>query len=90
MVSDIANKLAAKGIPVNYLGIIEGTSLKSIKSNVKRAQNFICTGVECSKRRVGVASNNSTTKLDQYTYKDGHIDLGNNKGVHSRIISGIR
>lgn len=90
MVSDIANRLAKKGIPVNYLGIIEGTSLKPIKSNVRRAQNFICTSAECSKRRVGLAGGNSTTKLNQFTYKDGHIDLGNNKGVHSRIISGIR
>jgi len=90
MVSDIANRLAQKGIPVNYLGIIEGTSLKSIKSNVKRAQNFICTSAECSKKKVSVASGNKTTKLNQYTYDDGHIDLGNNRGVHSKIISGIR
>jgi len=90
MVSDIANRLAKKGIPVNYLGIIEGTSLKPIKSNVRRAQNFICTNAECSKRTVGLAGGNSVTKLNQFTYKDGHIDLGNNKSVHSRIISGIR
>ena len=90
MVSDIASRLARKGIPVNYLGIIEGTSLKSIKSNVRRAQNFICTGAECSKRRVGLAGGNSITKLNQYTYDDGHIDLGNNRGVHSKILSGIR
>ena len=90
MVSEIANKLAKKGIPVNYLGIIEGTSLKSIESNVKRAHNFICTNAECSKRRVGVAGGNATTQLNQYTYDDGHIDLGNNIGVHSKILSGIR
>lgn len=90
MVSDIASRLARKGIPVNYLGIIEGTSLKSIKSNVRRAQNFICTGAECSKRRVGLAGGNTVTKLNQFTYDDGHIDLGNNKGVHSKILSGIR
>ncbi len=90
MVSDIASRLARKGIPVNYLGIIEGTSLKAIKSNVRRAQNFICTGAECSKRRIGVASGNSVTKISQFTYDDGHIDLGNNKGVHSKILIGIR
>ncbi len=90
MVSDIANRLAKKGIPVNYLGIIEGTSLKSIKSNVRRAQNFICTAAECSKRRIGLASGNTVTKLNQFTYDDGHIDLGNNRGVHSKILSGIR
>jgi hypothetical protein len=90
MVSDIASKLAAKGIPVNYLGIIEGTSLKAIKANVRKADNFICTGPECTKRRIGKASGNTVTKIGQFTYKDGHIDLGNNKAVHSKIISGIR
>lgn len=90
MVSDIASRLARKGIPVNYLGIIEGTSLKAIRSNVRRAQNFICTGSECSKRRIGVANGNSVTKINQFTYDDGHIDLGNNIGVHSKILSGIR
>lgn len=90
MVSDIANQLAKKGIPVNYLGIIEGTSLKSIKPNVRQAQNFICTSGECSKKRVGLSGDNSITQLNQFTYKDGHIDLGNNRGVHSKILSGIR
>lgn len=90
MVTDIASILARKGIPVNYLGTIEGGSMKSIKPNVRRAHNFMCTGAECTKKRVGLAGGNSVTKLNQFTYKDGHIDLGNNKGVHSKIISGIR
>lgn len=90
MVSDIANKLAKKGIPVNYLAIIEGTSLKSIKPNVRQAHNFICTSAECSKKRVGLSGDNFITTLNQYTYDDGHIDLGNNRGVHSKILSGIR
>ena len=90
MVSEIASKLARKGIPVNYLGIIEGTSLKAIKPNVRRAHNFICTGAECSKRRIRASSGNKVTKIKQFTYDDGHIDLGNNRGVHSKILSGIR
>ena len=90
LVSEIASKLASKGIPVNYLGTIEGTSLKPIKANVRRAHNFICTGAECSKRRIRLASGNAATKLAQYSYDDGHIDLGNNAGVHSKILSGIR
>ncbi len=90
MVSEIAGKLAAKGIPVNYLGIIEGTSLRSIPPTVSKADNFTCTSAECSKKKVRLSGGNTTTSLGQFTYKDGHIDLGNNKKVHSRIISRIR
>ncbi len=90
MVSDIASTLAKKGIPVNYLGIIEGTSLKAIPSNVRKADNFTCTSADCTKKRVRLAGGNSTTSLSQFSYDDSHIDLGNNKEVHGRIISRVR
>lgn len=90
MVSEIASILSKKGIPVNYLGIIEGTSLRAIPSNVRKADNFMCTSAECTKKRVRLAGGNNKTSLAQFTYKDGHIDLGNNKKVHSRILSRTR
>lgn len=91
MVSEIASRLARKGIPVNYLGIIEGGSaLKPINSNVRLAHNFVCTGVECTKKRIGAVNGNSVTKIQQFKFKDGHIDLGNNKSVHKQILNGIR
>lgn len=91
MVSEIATILDKKGIPVHYLGIIEGGgSIKSIKDNVRLAQNFTCTGAECLKKKIGASSDNTITKIQQFSFKDGHIDLGNNKSVHSKIINGIR
>ena len=90
MVSEIANILAKKGIPVNYLGIIEGNQLHRIRSNVAKADNFTCTAPQCTKKKVSLASGNSTTSLGQFSLDDGHIDLGNNKRVHSRILSRIR
>lgn len=90
MVSEIASTLSRKGIPVNYLAIIEGTSLKPIPSTVRKADNFMCTGAECTKKRVRLAGGNSTTSLGQFTLDDGHINLGNNKQVHRRIISRLR
>lgn len=91
MVSEIASRLAKKGIPVNYLGIIEGGSaLKPVSSNVRTAHNFTCTGAECTKKRLGLASGNTITNLQQFSYKDGHIDLGNNRQVHNNILRGIR
>ena len=90
LVSEIAGRLAKKGIPVNYLGIIEGTSLRAIPPTVAKADNFMCTSAECTKKRVRLSGGNTITSLGQFTYRDGHIDLGNNKKVHSRIISRIQ
>ena len=90
LVSEIAGRLAKKGIPVNYLGIIEGTSLRAIPPTVAKADNFMCTSAECTKKRVRLSGGNTITSLGEFTYRDGHIDLGNNKKVHSRIISRIQ
>ncbi|MEM9278622.1 MAG: hypothetical protein AAGA76_08615 [Pseudomonadota bacterium] len=90
LVTEIASTLASKGIPVSYLATIEGTSMKSIRANVRVADNFTCTGSECSKKRVRLAGGNNTTRLAQFSYDDGHIDLGNNKQVHARITSRVR
>ena len=90
MVSEIANTLAKKNIPVNYLAIIEGNKLYRIRDNVAKADNFICTAPQCTKKKVSLASGNKTTSLGQFSLDDGHIDLGNNKRVHSRILSRIR
>ena len=90
LVTQIASTLASKNIPVNYLATIEGTTMKSITPNVRFADNFMCTSAECSKKRVRLAGGNNQTQLNQFTYKDGHIDLGNNPKVHSRIKSRVR
>lgn len=90
MVSEIASTLASEGIPVNYLATIEGTTMRSIKSNVSTADNFTCTSGDCSKRRARLAGGNNTTILSEFKFKDFHIDLGNNSKVHSRIVSQVR
>ncbi len=90
MVAEIASKLAAKKIPVHYLATIEGGSMKSIRSNVRTADNFTCTAAECTQKKVRRASGNSSTRVSEFSYKDGHIDLGNNSKVHARIISRVR
>ncbi|MGI9352017.1 MAG: hypothetical protein ACR2O3_10680 [Rhizobiaceae bacterium] len=90
LVTEIANVLASKNIPVNYLATIEGTSMKSIKTNVQVADNFTCTGSECSKKRLRLSGGNIATRLAQFSYNDGHIDLGNNPKVHRRITSRLR
>ena len=90
MVTKIASSLARKGIRVNYLGIIDGTSLSSIQSNVTKADNFVCTGGDCTGARVSIAAGNSTTQFNKFTIKSAHIALGDNAQVHRRVVAQIR
>lgn len=90
MVTKIAGSLARKGISVHYLGIIDGTSLTSINSNVKKADNFTCTNSDCTGARARIAGGNNVTVLRAFSIKSSHIPLGNNKQVHRRVISQIR
>lgn len=90
MITDIASKLAARGIPVNYMGIIEGGSMKALKDNVKKADNFICTGVDCTRKKVRLSGGNGRTALQEFLLSDSHINLGNNAKMHNRVISNLR
>lgn len=90
MVTKIAGQLASKGIPVNYLGIIDGTALTTIQSNVRKADNFICTNSGCTGARVRIASGNSITQFSKFTIKSAHIALGDHRQVHNRVIAQIR
>lgn len=89
-VSIVAEKLHKKGIPVNYLGIVDGTSLRPIQSNVKKADNLTCTFIDCVKGRVRLAPGNSTTILFKKKYKSSHIPLGDNADLHAHVIEQSR
>ncbi len=90
VVTKIASSLASKGIPVNYLGIIDGTALAPLQANVRKADNFICTNADCTGARVRLAAGNGTTVFKRFTIKSAHIALGDNKQVHNRVIAQIR
>jgi len=90
MITKIATTLASRGIPVNYLGIIEGTALDPIQSNVRKADNFICTKGDCTRARVRFAGGNTTTVLQKFSINSPHIALGDNAQVHSRVVAQIR
>ena len=90
MITKIAGSLAAKGIPVNYLGIIDGTALTPLRSNVKRADNFTCTKSDCTGARVSFTGGNKTTILKKFSINSSHIPLGDNAQVHRRVVSQIR
>lgn len=89
LVSRIALKLHKKNIPVHYLGTIEGTHLKRIPSNVRTADNFTCTHLDCTRGRARLARGNQITQLNSYKIKSSHIPLGNNREMHNRVLRRI-
>lgn len=88
-VTKIASALNRKGVNVHYLGIIEGGTMSAIPSNVKKADNFICTNSNCSKTPIRRGSGNSVTRMKTFNLNTGHIDSGNHPTVHRRVISQI-
>lgn len=89
-VSIVAEKLHRKNIPVNYLGIVDGTMLRPIQSNVKKVDNLTCTYLDCVRGRVRLAKGNSNTIFTKKKYKSSHIPLGNNEQLHARVIAQSR
>lgn len=89
LVSRIAIKLNKKNIPVHYLGTIEGTHLKRIPPNVRTADNFTCTHLDCTRVPARLARGNRVTQLNSYKFKSSHIPLGNNREMHDQVLRRI-
>lgn len=85
----IANALAAKGVQVHYIGVIEGGSGATVPANVKKADNFICTNSNCNRNSLTPAGGNSTTRISTIELNTGHVDSGNHPKMHSRVISQV-
>ncbi len=90
MITRIAESLAGRGIPVNYLGIIDGTDLRPIRANVRKVDNFICTNADCTREPVRLAAGNTVTVLQTIAIKSSHIPLGDNAQLHARVLAQIR
>lgn len=87
LITVIANRLDEKNIPVNYLGIVDGTSLKPIPDNVRKADNLTCSNIDCTRAKARLAPGNTVTVLEEKVYRSSHIPLGNNDGLHARVIA---
>lgn len=83
VVLQVAQDVAREGIPIHYIGIVEGSG-GVLPSNVVHADNFICAkgGGLCTQR---IVSGANTIRIDT-----GHIDMGNHDTVHSRVIANAR
>lgn len=86
VVLQVAREVAREGIPIFYIGVVESSG-GAVPSNVAIADNFICTGGSCNRNRL---SGSGATDLRTFDLNDGHINLGNNPTVHSRVVQNAR
>ena len=89
-VATIAAALHKKGVKVHYMGVIEASSPTTIYPNVRKVDNFICTGASCSRNPVRLAAGNKVTRVKVYSLDTGHVDSGNHPTMHRRVISQVR
>ncbi len=87
LVTVIAGELDKKGVPVNYLGIVDGTHLQPVPDNVRKADNLTCSYIDCTRARVRMAKGNTSTIFERKVYKSSHIPLGDNDQLHARVIA---
>lgn len=90
IVTLIAADLDRAKIPVNYLVTMEGPAMVPIRDNVRKADNFSCTNLDCFRTSSKLMWGNKTTEFDSFKIKASHIPLANHPRVHERILSVLR
>ena len=88
-VTQIAAELGRLGVPVHYLGAIEGGSMTPIRSNVRLVDSFVCNGGTCSSNLAPRAAGNSQTRFRVIKLRSSHIGSADDPALHSRVISQI-
>jgi hypothetical protein len=86
IVTSLAAQLNSAGIPVNYLGVLDGPILAAVTPNVHRVDNFVCRYPGCMGQQVRLAKGNNITLHTEFKYASSHIGLGDYQKVHDRII----
>ncbi len=89
IVTWIAEDLDRKKIPINYLATLEGPAMSRIRDNVRLADSFSCTGLNCFRTTSKLAWGNKDTEFTKFKIKAGHVALANHPEVHARVISQI-
>jgi len=89
IVTLIAADLHRDKIPVNYLVTMEGPAMVPICDNVRKADHFRCTNLDCFRTRAKLARGNTKTEFATYDIKASHIPLANHADVHTHIIRQI-
>ncbi|MEM7463628.1 MAG: hypothetical protein AAF362_13230 [Pseudomonadota bacterium] len=86
LLTRIVAKLDERGVPVSYLGIIDGLPLTPITPNVRRVDNFTCSLVGCLRDKIELTENNNLTIANAFDYKTTHIRISNHSEVQQRIL----
>ena len=89
IVTLIAADLDRAKIPVNYIATMEGPAMVPIRDNVRVADNFSCTNLDCFRTKSRLSWGNKTTRYSAFKIKSSHIPLANHPDVHRRILSQI-
>ncbi|MEM7069516.1 MAG: hypothetical protein AAF478_11615 [Pseudomonadota bacterium] len=89
IVTLIAADLDRAGIPVNYLVTMEGPAMVPIRDNVRMADNFSCTNLDCFRTKSRLSWGNKKTNFQTFKIKTSHIPLADHPDVHRRILSRI-
>ncbi len=90
IVTWIAQDLNRQDIPINYLATLEGPAMARIYDNVRLADNFSCTGLNCFRTTSKLAWGNKKTDFNKFRIKAGHIALANHPEVHNRVLAQIK
>jgi hypothetical protein len=89
LITRMAQQLNKEGIPVSYLGVLDGLPLVAVTPNVRRVDNFICNMPGCLRDDVELTRGNNLTISHEFKYATSHIALGGNEKVHQRILHQI-
>ncbi|MFZ1812968.1 MAG: hypothetical protein WAU16_00815 [Rhizobiaceae bacterium] len=89
LLSRMVAELEKDGIPISYLGILDGLPLAPITKNVRRVDNFICNLPGCLRDKIRLTKGNDITIHNHFAYTTSHIALGDNDDVHQRILHQI-
>lgn len=89
LLTRIVAKLDDDGIPVSYLGIIDGLPLTPITPNVRRVDNFTCSLVGCLRDKIELTEGNDITITNAFDFKATHIAISNREEVQRRILHQI-
>lgn len=89
LITRMAGQLDKEGIPVSYLGVLDGLPLAPVTPNVRRVDNFTCTIPGCLRDKVRLTRGNGVTIHHAFKYNSTHIALGDNDQVHQRILHQI-
>ncbi len=89
LITRMAAQLNKEGIPVSYLGVVDGLPLVAVTPNVRRVDNFTCTIPGCLADKVRLTRGNDLTIANAFKFTTTHIALGGNEEMHQRILHQI-